>query len=78
MLALFVLSSAVSSSIARGNFWRGVQHRVIISGLNHAMHSMAEDDDDVRINTKNKTAKVTRTGDGHERIFVDGVEVMTT
>ena len=34
--------------------------------------------DDVRINTKNKTAEVTRTGDGHDRIFVDGKEVMAT
>lgn len=42
------------------------------------MHSMDSPDDDVRINTKNKTAEVTRTGDGHDRIFVDGVEVMAT
>ncbi|UPQ80464.1 RHS repeat-associated core domain-containing protein [Flavobacterium azooxidireducens] len=37
-----------------------------------------ERDDNVRINTKNKTVEVERTGDGHDRIFVDEEEVMAT
>lgn len=51
---------------------------VIDSGLNHAMHKMSEPDDIVRINTKDKTVTVERTGDDYDRIFVNGKEVMAT
>jgi hypothetical protein len=50
----------------------------MVSGLNHAMHQMDEPDDIVRINTKNKTATVERTGDDYDRIFVKGKEIMAT
>ncbi|WP_158614843.1 MULTISPECIES: hypothetical protein, partial [unclassified Flavobacterium] len=66
------------AALTGGNFWQGAVTGLVVSGLNHAMHQMDSPDDDVRINTKNKTAEVTRTGDGHDRIFVDGVEVMAT
>ena len=39
---------------------------------------MSDNDDIVRINTKDKTAEVERTGDGYDRIFVDGKEIMAT
>ncbi len=42
------------------------------------MHQMAENDDIVRINTKDKTATVERTGDDYDRIFVNGKEIMAT
>ena len=42
------------------------------------MHSIADNDDIVRINTKDKTATVERTGDDYDRIFIDGKEVMAT
>ena len=58
----------------RGKYGVGL----IVAGLNHAMHQMAEPDDIVRINTKDKTATVETTGDNYDRIFVDGKEVMAT
>src|SRR5690606_26018360 len=38
MIASGGLSGGISSSIAGGNFWKGVQQGVITSGLNHLAH----------------------------------------
>ena len=78
MIAFGTIAGGAGASLSGGNFWQGAVTGLVVSGLNHAMHSMDSPDDDVQINTKNKTAEVTRTGDGHDRIFVDGVEVMAT
>ncbi len=42
MIAAGGLSGGISSSIAGGNFWKGVQQGVIISGLNHLAHDKYE------------------------------------
>lgn len=42
------------------------------------MHQMDDPDDIIRINTKDKTATVERTGDDYDRIFVNGKEIMAT
>lgn len=78
VLASGGLSGGISSSIAGGDFWSGARQGLITSGLNHLAHQMVENDDDVRINTKDKTVTVERTGDDFDRIFVDGAEVLAT
>jgi hypothetical protein len=42
------------------------------------MNQMDDPDDIIRINTKDKTATVERTGDDYYKIFVNGKEVMGT
>ncbi len=66
------------SALTGGNFWQGAAIGLYVSALNHAAHKSDVDDDIVRINTKDKTATVERTRDGHDRIFVDGKEIMAT
>lgn len=39
------LSGGISSSIAGGNFWKGMRQGLITAGLNHAMHSIDGPDD---------------------------------
>ncbi|MDR0223663.1 MAG: hypothetical protein LBI32_01215 [Myroides odoratus] len=39
MIAGGGLSGGISSTIAGGNFWKGMQQGLIVSGLNHTMHS---------------------------------------
>jgi RHS repeat-associated protein len=78
ILATGAIMGGAGSAIGGGNFWQGAVTGLVVAGFNHLAHPMDSPDDDVRINTKNKTAEVTRTGDGHDRIFVDGVEVMAT
>lgn len=72
------ISGGLGARLTGGNFWAGAASGFIVSGLNHAMHQMAENDDIVRINTKDKTATVERTGDDYDRIFVNGKEIMAT
>lgn len=45
---------------------------------NEESEGQSENDDIVRINTKNKTVSVERTGDNFDRIFIDGKEVAAT
>ena len=42
MIASGGLSGGLSSAIAGGNFWSGVREGLITSGLNHAMHSVVD------------------------------------
>ena len=59
-----------------GNFWQGAVTGLIVAGFNELMHD--DNDDIVRINTKDKTATVETTGDNFDRIFVDGKETIAT
>ncbi|WP_413512775.1 hypothetical protein [Myroides odoratus] len=38
------LSGGISSTIAGGDFWKGMRQGLIVSGLNHAMHMVIEGD----------------------------------
>lgn len=66
---------AALTKLTGGNFLKGVVTGLVVSGLNHAAH---DNDDNVHINSKDKTATVERTGDDYDRIFVDGKEIMAT
>ncbi|MGQ8867413.1 hypothetical protein [Myroides sp. TSA_177.3] len=44
MIAGGGLSGGISSTIADGDFWQGMQQGLITSGLNHAMHMVVEGD----------------------------------
>ncbi|WP_413998087.1 RHS repeat-associated core domain-containing protein [Flavobacterium sp. W1B] len=78
MIAFGTVSGGAGAALTGGNFWQGAVTGLVVSGLNHAMHKMSEPDDIVRINTKDKTATVERTGDDYDRIFVNGKEIMAT
>lgn len=78
MIAFGTVAGGVGAQLTGGNFWQGAATGLVVSGLNHAMHQMDEPDDIVRINTKDKTATVERTGDDYDRIFVNGKEIMAT
>ncbi len=77
--ALFgAVAGGLTSRLQGGNFWEGAAIGLTVSALNHAMHPMEEPEDIIRINTKDKTATVERTGDNYDRIFVNGEEIMAT
>lgn len=73
-----LLAGAGGAAITKGNIWQGAVTGLVVSMLNHFAHKEDSPDDIVRINTKDKTATVERTGDDYDRIFVDGKEIMAT
>jgi hypothetical protein len=78
MIAFGTVSGGAGAHLSGGNFWQGAVTGLVVSGLNHYAHQTDDNDDIIRINTKDKTATVETTGDNYDRIFVDGKEVMAT
>ena len=58
MLAFGSLSRSVSSTMAGGSFWDGVCNGLICSGLNHALHYVA----DVQVSSIRQTNMLKRHG----------------
>jgi hypothetical protein len=77
MIAFGTIAGGAGAALTGGNFWQGAVTGLVVAGLNHAMHD-GDNDDNVNINSKDKTATVERTGDDYDRIFVDGKEIMAT
>ncbi len=72
-IAFATVSGGVASELTGGNFWMGAAQGFMVSALNHSFH---DNDDIIRINSKDKSATIERTSDDYDRIFVDGKEVM--
>lgn len=77
MVSFSTVSGGGVAVLTGDNFWEGAATAFYVSLLNHTAHKMTTEDN-VRINTKDKTVEVERTKDDYDKIFVDGEEVLAT
>ncbi|AZI20640.1 hypothetical protein EIH08_07880 [Chryseobacterium taklimakanense] len=69
-VAFGALSGGIGAELSGGNFWQGALIGGIVAGLNHAMHSIGDNDDEWMLTKDGKTVKVgTKGGDKTDYLY---------
>jgi RHS repeat-associated protein len=76
MIAFGSIMGGAGSALTGGNFWHGAVTGLVVSGLNHAMHS--DNDDEIQINSKTKEVRIIGDGSKIDNIYVDGNQTLST